>query len=111
MRFSGRAYDEREPTGLTPLPDIDGRYQVAFSKLTRKGDTFAQWKRGITEVATSQNVIVKLGWPAMTFHMFDFYARKKPLSSTDLETARRPHGNMHRDLWCRTRLWRVGRRG
>jgi predicted TIM-barrel fold metal-dependent hydrolase len=66
------------PVGIGPYKD-------------RKAETFAQWKAGVTEVAKSQNVVVKLGGLGMTFGMFDFYAREKPPSSTDLETAYRPY--------------------
>jgi L-fuconolactonase len=41
----------------------------------------------ITEVAKSQNVVVKLGGLGMLMGMFDFYAREKPPSSTDLANA------------------------
>ena len=66
------------PVGIGPYKD-------------KKAETFAQWEAGITEVARSHNVVVKLGGLAMRFGMFDFYARDKPPSSTDLETAYRPY--------------------
>jgi predicted TIM-barrel fold metal-dependent hydrolase len=66
------------PVGIGPYKD-------------KKAETFAQWKGGITEVAKSPNVVVKLGGLGMTFGMFDFYAREKPPSSTELETAYRPY--------------------
>ena len=66
------------PVGIGPYKD-------------KKAETFAQWKAGITEVGKSQNVVVKLGGLGMRFGMFDFYAREKPPSSTDLETAYRPY--------------------
>ena len=66
------------PVGIGPYKD-------------KKAETFAQWKAGINEVGKSQNVVVKLGGLGMTFGMFDFYAREKPPSSTDLETAYRPY--------------------
>ena len=66
------------PVGIGPYKD-------------KKAETFAQWKAGINEVAKSQNVVIKLGGLGMTFGMFDFYAREKPPSSTDLETAYRPY--------------------
>jgi L-fuconolactonase len=66
------------PIGIGPYKD-------------KKAETFAQWKAGINEVGKSQNVVVKLGGLGMTFGMFDFYAREKPPSSTDLETAYRPY--------------------
>jgi L-fuconolactonase len=66
------------PVGIGPYKD-------------KKAETFAQWKAGITEVAKSQNVVVKLGGLGMTFGMFDFYTREKPPASTDLETAYRPY--------------------
>jgi len=66
------------PVGIGPYKD-------------RKAETFAQWKAGITEVAKSQNIVVKLGGLGMTFGMFDFYTREKPPSSTELETAYRPY--------------------
>jgi len=66
------------PIGIGPYKD-------------KKAETLAQWTAGITEVGKSQNVVVKLGGLGMTFGMFDFYAREKPPSSTDLETAYRPY--------------------
>jgi L-fuconolactonase len=66
------------PVGIGPYKD-------------KKAETFAQWKAGITEVAKSQNVVVKLGGLGMTFGVFDFHTREKPPSSTDLETAYRPY--------------------
>ena len=66
------------PVGIGPYKD-------------KKTDTFAQWKAGITEVAKSPNVVVKLGGLGMRFGMFEFYAGEKPPSSTDLETAYRPY--------------------
>jgi len=66
------------PVGIGPYKD-------------QKAETFAQWKAGIAEVGKSQNVVVKLGGLGMTFGMFDFYAREKPPSSTDLATAYKPY--------------------
>ncbi|MBV9201821.1 MAG: amidohydrolase family protein, partial [Alphaproteobacteria bacterium] len=66
------------PVGIGPYKD-------------KKAETFAQWKAGITEVAKSQNVVVKLGGLGMTFGMFDFYTGEKPPSSIELETAYRPY--------------------
>jgi L-fuconolactonase len=66
------------PVGIGPYKDT-------------KAETFGQWKAGITEVAKSPNVVVKLGGLGMRFGMFEFYAREKPPSSTDLETAYRPY--------------------
>jgi predicted TIM-barrel fold metal-dependent hydrolase len=66
------------PVGIGPYKD-------------KKAETFAQWKDGITEVAKSPNVVVKLGGLGMRFGMFEFYAREKPPSSADLETAYRPY--------------------
>ena len=66
------------PVGIGPYKD-------------QKAETFAQWKAGITEVAKSQNVVVKLGGLGMTFGMFDFYTREKLPSSSDLETEYSPY--------------------
>jgi L-fuconolactonase len=57
----------------------------------KEAETFAQWKTGITEVAKSQNVVVKLGGLGMLMGMFDFYARETPPSSMDLAAAYRPY--------------------
>ncbi len=57
----------------------------------KEAETFARWKTGITELAKSQNVVVKLGGLGMLMGMFDFNAREKPPSSTDLATAYRPY--------------------
>jgi predicted TIM-barrel fold metal-dependent hydrolase len=66
------------PVGIGPYKD-------------KKAETFAQWKAGITEVAKSPNVVVKLGGLGMRFGMFEFYTREKPPSSSDLEAAYRPY--------------------
>ena len=66
------------PLGIGPYKD-------------KKAETFAQWKDGITEVAKSQNVVVKLGGLGMPIGMFDFYTREKPPSSEDLATAYKPY--------------------
>jgi predicted TIM-barrel fold metal-dependent hydrolase len=66
------------PIGIGPYKD-------------KKAETFAQWKAGITEVAKSQNVVVKLGGLGMLMGMFDFYARETPPSSTDLANAYKPY--------------------
>ena len=57
----------------------------------KEAETFAQWKTGITEVAKSQNVVVKLGGLGMLMGMFDFYAHETPPSSMDLAAAYRPY--------------------
>ena len=57
----------------------------------KEAETFAQWKAGIAEVAKFPNVVVKLGGLGMLMGMFDFYAREKPPSSTDLAVAYRPY--------------------
>jgi len=66
------------PLGIGPYKD-------------KKPETFAQWKAGITEVAKSQNVVVKLGGLGMPIGMFDFYTHQKPPSSEDLATAYKPY--------------------
>jgi predicted TIM-barrel fold metal-dependent hydrolase len=57
----------------------------------KEAETFAQWRTGITEVAKSQNVVVKLGGLGMLMGMFDFHGREKPPSSADLAAAYRPY--------------------
>jgi L-fuconolactonase len=66
------------PLGIGPYKD-------------KKAETFAQWKAGITEVAKSQNVVIKLGGLGMPIGMFDFYTLAKPPSSQDLATAYKPY--------------------
>ena len=66
------------PLGIGPYKD-------------KKAETFAQWKVGITEVAKSQNVVVKLGGLGMPIGMFDFYTRAKPPSSDELAAAYKPY--------------------
>jgi predicted TIM-barrel fold metal-dependent hydrolase len=57
----------------------------------KEKETFAQWKQGIMEVAKAPNVVVKLGGLGMLFGVFDFHARPKPPTSTELATAYRPY--------------------
>jgi len=56
-----------------------------------KGDeTFANWKRGMHELARSPNVSVKLGGLGMPIGMFDFHQRAVPVTSLKMADALRP---------------------
>ena len=57
----------------------------------KEAETFALWKAGISELGKYKNVVVKLGGLGMLMGMFDFNAREKPPSSTDLATAYKPY--------------------
>jgi predicted TIM-barrel fold metal-dependent hydrolase len=58
---------------------------------TKKEETFAVWKAGITELGKCQNVVVKLGGLGMLFGMFDFHTRETPPSSEELARAYKPY--------------------
>ena len=51
---------------------------------------FAHWKQHISELARCDNVVVKLGGLGMRIGMFDFHARARPPTSTELAQAWRP---------------------
>jgi len=66
------------PIGIGPY---EGRRQQAF----------AEWAPKIRELARCPNVVVKLGGLAMHLSGFDFPARPKPPSSTELAEAWKPY--------------------
>lgn len=53
--------------------------------------TMAEWKAGLSEVATCPNVTVKLGGLGMRLFGFDVHAGELPPSSEQLAAAWRPH--------------------
>ena len=57
----------------------------------RRDEVFADWKRGIVELATCPNVHVKLGGVGMRLNGFDFNKKSTPPSSQDLATAWKPY--------------------
>ena len=56
----------------------------------RSEETFAFWKRHMLELASCQNVTVKLGGLGMRIGVFDFHLRPAPPSSQELADAWRP---------------------
>jgi predicted TIM-barrel fold metal-dependent hydrolase len=56
----------------------------------RQDETFAQWQRGIRELAQCPNVTVKLGGLGMKIGVFDFPRRDAPPGSAELAQAFRP---------------------
>jgi predicted TIM-barrel fold metal-dependent hydrolase len=56
----------------------------------RADAVFADWKRGMTELARCPNVTVKLGGLGMRIGMFDHHARETPPSSQQIADAWRP---------------------
>jgi predicted TIM-barrel fold metal-dependent hydrolase len=50
----------------------------------KRGEVFQVWKRGIAEVATCPNVVVKLGGLGMVRCGFDWHMRPAPPNSTEL---------------------------
>ena len=57
----------------------------------RRDEVFAEWRRGIEEVARCPNVYVKLGGLGMRLFGFDVHAGELPPSSEQLATAWRPY--------------------
>ena len=50
----------------------------------RRDEVFAQWRASIREIATCENVVVKLGGLAMCLLGFDFHLRERPPTSEEL---------------------------
>jgi len=57
----------------------------------RRDEVFQVWKRGIAEVATCPNVVVKLGGLGMLRCGFDWHMRAAPPTSTELVEATAPY--------------------
>ena len=57
----------------------------------RHAEVFAEWKRGIRDLAQYPNIVVKLGGLGMRIGMFDFHSGATPPSSADLARAWRPY--------------------
>jgi predicted TIM-barrel fold metal-dependent hydrolase len=57
----------------------------------KRDAVFADWRKGIAELARCENVVVKLGGLGMHIFGFDFDKRPKPPSSTELAEAWRPY--------------------
>jgi predicted TIM-barrel fold metal-dependent hydrolase len=56
----------------------------------RRDEVFANWAASIRELATCENVFVKLGGLGMRINGYDFYLRPEPPSSQTLADAWRP---------------------
>ena len=57
----------------------------------KRDEIFQTWKRGIAEVATCPNVVVKLGGLGMVRCGFDWHTRPAPPNSTELIDATAPY--------------------
>jgi predicted TIM-barrel fold metal-dependent hydrolase len=57
----------------------------------RRDDVFRDWSKAVRELATCQNVSMKLGGLAMLVAGFDFHERPNPPCSEDLATAWKPY--------------------
>ena len=57
----------------------------------RRDEVFAAWKAGITELATCQNVVMKLGGMMMRLAAYDYGALPAPPSSAQLADHWRPY--------------------
>jgi len=57
----------------------------------RQDEVFHQWQRGMAELARRDNVHVKLGGLGTAVCGFDFHARPRPPTSTELADAWRPY--------------------
>lgn len=57
----------------------------------RRQEIFAEWKKGMSELAKRQNVFVKIGGLGMTMYGFAFENRDRPPSSQELQSAWQPY--------------------
>jgi L-fuconolactonase len=57
----------------------------------KRAEIFAEWRRGIAELARTPNVYVKLGGIGMRINGFAFHHRERPPSSQELADAWRPY--------------------
>ncbi len=57
----------------------------------RRGEIFAEWKKGIAEVASCPNVVAKLGGLAMPDNGFGWHTRATPPTSDEFVAAQRPY--------------------
>ena len=57
---------------------------------SRKAEVFAEWQRAIVELATCDNVVIKLGGLGMKLNGFGFELRDTAPSSTELAAAWKP---------------------
>ena len=57
----------------------------------RRDEIFTEWSRSIRELATCDNVVVKLGGLAMRINGWDFHEKADPPSSSDLAAAWKPY--------------------
>jgi predicted TIM-barrel fold metal-dependent hydrolase len=65
---------------------------LAFTKtyLSRKDETIAQWRSGITALAQCRNVVVKLGGLGMSYFALGFDQRAEPATSAELASGWSP---------------------
>ena len=66
------------PLGIGPYAD-------------KREEVFQQWKKGMKELATCPNVVVKLGGLVMTINGFGFHKCDKPPTSDELVAATSPY--------------------
>jgi predicted TIM-barrel fold metal-dependent hydrolase len=77
--------DTRIVLDHTGTPMVVGRYQGG------RGESFTDWKRGMTEVATCANVSVKLGGLNMGLAGIDALERDRPFTSQEMAAAQRDY--------------------
>ena len=65
----------------------------------KKDEVFAQWKKGMTELATCPNVSVKLGGLTMRLAAYDYLKMKAPPTSTELAAFWRPYASTCLELF------------
>lgn len=61
----------------------------------KRKEVFAEWKRGMAELATCPNVVMKLGGLGMAICGFGWHERVAPPGSEEMATAMSPYYN-----WC-----------
>jgi len=61
----------------------------------KRNQVFKEWKRGIAELSSCRNVVVKLGGLRMPQVGFDWHKRHKPPNSVELAEAMAPYYK-----WC-----------
>jgi predicted TIM-barrel fold metal-dependent hydrolase len=76
------------PDQVMVLDHVGG--PLGFGPYEDHKESFAHWKKGMTELARHPNVNVKLGGLGMPLGLFDFFKQPSPVGSDTLARAYRP---------------------
>lgn len=77
--------------GITVILDHAGGPLGIGPYAGRRDEVFADWRRGMTELANCPNVVVKIGGLAMTMSGFGWHKRAAPPGSIELADSMRPY--------------------